>query len=69
MKKLPLGGLGAFDYLCPMQSILVLVTFLLAAGFLIKKFVWNPIFEARQNSTGTLDGEKTKCGRKDCGCH
>jgi len=52
-----------------MQTILVLITFSIAVGFLIKKFVWNPIFEARQNSGGTLDGGKTKCGKKDCGCH
>jgi len=52
-----------------MQTILVLITFLLATGFLLKKFVWNPIFESRQNSGGTLDGGKTKCGKKDCGCH
>lgn len=52
-----------------MQTILVLITFLIAAGFLLKKFVWNPIFEGRQNSGGTLDGGKTKCGKKDCGCH
>ena len=52
-----------------MQTILVLITFLIAAGFLIKKFVWNPIFEGRQSASGTLDGDKTKCGKKDCGCH
>ncbi len=52
-----------------MQTILVIITFCLATGFLLKKFVWNPIFETRQRSLGTLDGEKTKCGNKDCGCH
>ncbi len=52
-----------------MQNILVIITFSLAAGFLLKKFVWDPIFETRQKSMGTLDGEKTKCGNQDCGCH
>ena len=52
-----------------MQTVLVILTFVLAAGFLLKKFVWNPIFEARQKTSGTLDGGKTKCGDKDCACH
>lgn len=52
-----------------MQTILVILTFTLAAGFLMKKFVWNPIFETRQKSAGTLDGGKTKCGNDGCGCH
>lgn len=52
-----------------MQNILVLILFSLAVGFLIKKFVWTPIFETRKRSLGTLDGGKTKCGNKDCGCH
>jgi hypothetical protein len=52
-----------------MQTILVILVFSLAAGYLLKKFVWNPIFEGRQKSLGTLDGGKTKCGDKDCSCH
>lgn len=52
-----------------MQTVLVILTFCLAAGFLLKKFVWNPIFETRRRSSGTLDGHKTKCGDKDCACH
>ncbi|MBT8254907.1 MAG: hypothetical protein KJO23_00060 [Bacteroidia bacterium] len=52
-----------------MQTVLVIITFGIATGFLLKKFVWNPIFETRQRSAGTLDGQKTKCGDKDCGCH
>jgi hypothetical protein len=52
-----------------MQTILVLITFCIATGYLLKKFVWNPIFESRQKTTPTLDGNKTKCGKKDCGCH
>ncbi len=52
-----------------MQTFLVLLTFGIAVGFMLKKFVWGPIFETRQRSVGTLDGEKTKCGKKDCACH
>lgn len=52
-----------------MQKILVLVIFAFALGFLLKKFVYTPIFETRKQSLGTLDGGKTKCGNKDCGCH
>ena len=52
-----------------MQTYLVLITFALAAGFLLRKFVWNPIFETRKKSLGTLDGGKTKCGDDNCGCH
>ena len=51
-----------------MQIILVIITFCLASGFLLKKFVWNPIFEAKSKSNGTLDGGRTKCSNKDCGC-
>ncbi|MEZ4778204.1 MAG: hypothetical protein R2786_02345 [Flavobacteriaceae bacterium] len=51
-----------------MQTLLVLVTFCIALFFLLKKFVWNPIFEGRKKTLGTLDGGKTKCGNKDCGC-
>ncbi|WP_435578151.1 hypothetical protein [Gilvibacter sp.] len=52
------------------QKTLVLIVFAFAAGFLLKNFVWNPIFESRRKTTaGTLDGGKTKCGDKDCGCH
>ncbi len=52
-----------------MQTILVVLVFCLASGFLIKKFVWTPIFETQQKSSGTLDGGKTKCGDNNCGCH
>ena len=37
-----------------MQHILVILTFSLAAGFLVKKFVWNPIFEGRQKKSTTV---------------
>ncbi len=52
-----------------MQTILVIITFSIALFFLLKKFVWNPIFENKKKVLGTLDGGKTKCGDKDCGCH
>jgi len=52
-----------------MQTVLVIITFSIALGFIVKKFVWNPIFEAKDSSSGTLDGGNTKCGKKDCGCH
>lgn len=52
-----------------MQTVLVILTFSIAVGFLLKKFVWNPIFETRRRTVQTLDGDKTKCGKKDCACH
>lgn len=52
-----------------MQTILVVITFALAVGFLLKKFVWNAVFETRQKAGNTLDGGQTKCGKSDCGCH
>ena len=52
-----------------MQTFLVIAVFSLALGFLLKKFVWGPIFETRKRSVRTLDGGKTKCGDTDCGCH
>lgn len=51
------------------QPLLVLITFILAAGFLIKKFVWKPIFELKNKTSKTIDGHKIKCGKSDCGCH
>tara|TARA_B100001057_G_C22602735_1_gene853443 strand:+ start:258 stop:416 length:159 start_codon:yes stop_codon:yes gene_type:complete len=52
-----------------MQTILVIITFSLAVAYIVKKFVWTPVFESRGKASGTLDGGKTKCGNKDCGCH
>ena len=52
-----------------MQDILVIITFTAAASYLLKKFVWNPIFEDRRSVSSTADGAKTKCGKNDCGCH
>ena len=52
-----------------MQTVLVLITFTIALGYILKKFIWTPVFESRNQNLGTLDGNKTKCGNKDCGCH
>ncbi|MCT8339233.1 hypothetical protein [Luteirhabdus pelagi] len=53
-----------------MQTILVFITFALAVGFLLKKFIYDPIVDSRKTTPiGTLDGGKTKCGKSDCGCH
>ena len=44
------------------QTILVLIAFTIAVGFLVTKFVWKPAF---------LGGKKKSekgCG-SDCGCH
>lgn len=52
-----------------MQTILVIITFSLALGFLLKKFVWDSIFESKGKFSNTMDGGKTKCGKNNCGCH
>lgn len=52
-----------------MQTLLVIITFTIALVYLIRKFVWVPAFESRKKSSHTLDGGKTKCGDKNCGCH
>ncbi len=45
------------------QNILVLVVFVVAIGFLIKKFFWKPqISSLNKKSPGT-------CGKNGCGCH
>lgn len=51
------------------QQIFVFITFLIALIFLLKKFVWNPIFENKKKKSTTIDGANTKCGKKDCACH
>ncbi len=42
-----------------MQIILVLITFVFALGFLIKRFIWNP-FET--SSEGNKHGDHSDCG-------
>lgn len=49
--------------------MLVILTFCLALGFLLKKFVWNPLFEGKRKVAKSIDGAKIKCGKEDCGCH
>lgn len=44
------------------QEILVFITFLIALGFLIKKFFWKTPKKATQNNASA-------CGKSDCGCH
>jgi len=39
-----------------MQEILVVITFIIAVGFIIKKFFWK-------------DKTAKACGKDDCGCH
>ncbi|MDB2495276.1 hypothetical protein N9X07_03735 [Flavobacteriaceae bacterium] len=51
------------------QQILVFITFLIAAFFLLRKFVWNPIFENKKKKSHAIDGDNTKCGKKNCACH
>ncbi len=48
------------------QTILVLLTFVFAVGFMIKKFVWNP-FETSKNSSGNKAGTHSDCG--SCSLH
>ncbi len=48
-----------------MQTILVIITFSIAIGYLLKKFVWNPIFEIRR--PGGKKGDHSDCG--SCGFH
>lgn len=45
------------------QHILVFLTFLIAVGYLITKFVWKPAFLKK-----TPKNDKA-CGMSDCGCH
>ncbi|MEW7278013.1 FeoB-associated Cys-rich membrane protein [Aquimarina sp. 2201CG1-2-11] len=43
------------------QNILVFFAFLLAVGFLIKKFFWKSTVKKKSKSCGS--------GGTDCGCH
>jgi len=52
-----------------MQTALVIITFTLAVGYILRKFVWLPLFETPKKTIGTLDGARTKCGKDDCACH
>lgn len=47
-----------------LQHILVLLTFIVAVGYLFTKFIWMPPFLKKGKA------EKVKaCGMSDCGCH
>jgi hypothetical protein len=39
--------------------------FCLAAGYLLKKFIWLPFIETLQKKKG----KSSKCGKNNCGCH
>jgi len=52
-----------------MQTFLVLLIFVLAVVYLLKKFVWESVFQPKKKITKSLDGNNTKCGNTDCGCH
>ncbi|RZS99101.1 hypothetical protein EV197_0305 [Aquimarina brevivitae] len=43
------------------QHILVLVAFILAIGYIFKKFFWKSIVKSGDDTT--------LCGKDDCGCH
>ncbi len=44
-----------------MQTILVFITFILAVGFLLMKFVWNP-FKTSKNSKNKV-GDHSDCSK------
>ncbi|MDT0675278.1 hypothetical protein [Autumnicola musiva] len=49
-----------------LQHILVFITFTIALGYLITKFIWKPAFLTP--SKGNNNKGKS-CGVSDCGCH
>jgi len=51
-----------------MQTALVIITFCLAAGFLLKKFVWGHIAEPKRSSSDAMKGDSRSCGNSGCGC-
>ena len=48
-----------------MQTILVLITFVFAVGFLVTKFIWNP-FKTSKSSKNKI-GDHSDCG--SCSLH
>ncbi|MDX1542589.1 MAG: hypothetical protein R3214_01485 [Christiangramia sp.] len=44
-----------------LQEILVFITFLIASGYLVTKFIWKPSILGGKKNTGS-------CGVSDCGC-
>ncbi|WP_199912772.1 hypothetical protein [Aquimarina aquimarini] len=45
------------------QNILVFLTFAIAVGFLIKKFLWKPALSSAKKKSSK------SCGDSGCGCH
>ncbi|MFV8225249.1 hypothetical protein [Christiangramia aquimixticola] len=43
------------------QEILVFITFLMALGYIITKFVWKPSFAGKKK-------DSKACGISNCGC-
>jgi len=43
--------------------------FLLAASYLVNKFVLSAISDKNKKAVATLDAGNTKCGNDNCGCH
>lgn len=52
-----------------MQTIFVVITFAVALGYLLKKFVWPPIFQTFKKPFGARPAGTVSCGKKGCGCH
>lgn len=52
-----------------LQGILVLITFVIAVGYILNKFVIAPIIEKKKVLSSSVDGDKSKCGSSNCGCH
>lgn len=52
-----------------LQTILVIITFLIAACYVLNKFVVAPILEKKKVLPKSIDGGKAKCGSSNCGCH
>ncbi|SDR80986.1 hypothetical protein SAMN04487764_0732 [Gillisia sp. Hel1_33_143] len=46
------------------QEILVFIIFIIAAGYIVTKFIWKPAFMKSQSKSSDKS-----CGSSDCGCH
>lgn len=46
-----------------LQEILVLITFLIALGYMVTRFIWKPSFPG-----GSKKKDNTACGVSGCGC-
>jgi len=45
------------------QEILVFIIFIIAAGYIVTKFIWKPAFMKSGSKSDKA------CGSSDCGCH